>query len=147
MLALDMARIEAGLMLLDVDYVPARKALIEGQTSSPFELDLDWAVEPRQGAASSAGGARRARRSAARRGSSSASRSTGTRSSALYAAVGLPPQLPAAAWRTSVPLYAGGKQVGYATSGTWSPLLKKYIALAHLQRRAGRRPAPRSRWR
>jgi aminomethyltransferase len=44
MLALDIARIEAGLMLIDVDYVPARKALISSQTSSPFELDLAWTV-------------------------------------------------------------------------------------------------------
>src|SRR6185503_13404854 len=43
--ALDLARIEAGLMLIDVDYVPARKALIAAQTSSPFELDLAWAVD------------------------------------------------------------------------------------------------------
>src|SRR6185503_4800205 len=42
--ALDLARIEAGLMLIDVDYVPARKALIAAQTSSPFELDLGWTV-------------------------------------------------------------------------------------------------------
>ena len=35
----------------------------------------------------------------------------------------------------SVPLYADGEQVGYATSGGWSPLLKKYIALAHLRSR------------
>jgi aminomethyltransferase len=33
----------------------------------------------------------------------------------------------------SVPLYAGGEQAGYATSGVWSPLLKQYIALAHLE--------------
>ncbi|MGZ9092868.1 MAG: aminomethyltransferase family protein, partial [Rhodoplanes sp.] len=38
-LALDIARIEAGLMLMDVDYVSARKALTDRQTSSPFELD------------------------------------------------------------------------------------------------------------
>jgi aminomethyltransferase len=30
-------------------------------------------------------------------------------------------------------VYAGGRQVGYATSSTWSPLLKRYIALAHLE--------------
>jgi len=54
----------------------------------------------------------------------------------LYAAVGLPPRLPSQAWRTSVPVYAegrGGRQVGYATSGGWSPLLKQYLALAHLE--------------
>jgi aminomethyltransferase len=36
------------------------------------------------------------------------------------------------AWRTSVPVYDGGRQAGYATSGCWSPILKKYIVLAHL---------------
>ena len=53
----------------------------------------------------------------------------------LYTQVGLAPQLPHTAWRTSVPLYHDDAQVGYATSGGWSPLLKKYIALAHLQSR------------
>jgi aminomethyltransferase len=37
------------------------------------------------------------------------------------------------AWRTSVPVYRDGKQIGYATSGCWSPLLKRYIALVHLE--------------
>ena len=53
----------------------------------------------------------------------------------LHADAGLAPQLPTAAWRVSVPVYANGEQAGYATSGGWSPLLKKYIALAHLQSR------------
>ena len=53
----------------------------------------------------------------------------------LYAEVGLATRLPSAAWRMSVPIYAQGEQAGYATSGGWSPLLKKYIALAHLRSR------------
>jgi glycine cleavage system aminomethyltransferase T len=44
-------------------------------------------------------------------------------------------------WRTSVPVYSGGKQVGYATSGCWSPTLKKYITLAHLRSKNAERGA------
>jgi len=131
MLALDVARIEAGLMLIDVDYVPARKALIASQTSSPFELDLGWAVN--LGKEHFVGKPALAEEAA----QGPQWRLVGIEVDwnaleRLYAGVGLAPQLPHAAWRTSVPLYAGGNQVGYATSGTWSPLLKKYIALAHV---------------
>ena len=132
MLALDVARIEAGLMLIDVDYVPARKALIESQTSSPYELDLAWTVDLDKERFIG----RAALAAEAERGPqwhfvgleidwASLER--------LYAEVGLATRLPAAAWRTSVPIYAGNEQAGYATSGGWSPLLKKYLVLAHLR--------------
>jgi aminomethyltransferase len=134
MLALDVARIEAGLMLLDVDYVPARKALIPSQTSSPFELDLGWTVSLGKG--QFVGKAVLA--AEARRGP--AWQFVGLEAEwdaleRLYTEVGLAPRLPTVAWRTSVPVYAAGEQVGYATSGCWSPLLKRYIALAHLRSR------------
>jgi aminomethyltransferase len=132
MLALDVARIEAGLILIDVDYVPARKALIDSQTSSPFELDLAWAVNLKKERfvgrdALVAEGARDPQW-----------RLVGIEIEwesleALYAEVGLATRLPPTAWRMSVPIYAGNEQAGYATSGGWSPLLKKYIALAHLR--------------
>jgi aminomethyltransferase len=132
MLALDVARIEAGLMLIDVDYVPARKALIEGQTSSPYELDLAWAVnlEKELFVGKHALAAEKARGPqwqfvGIEVGWKGLER--------LYADVGLATRLPQAAWRMSVPIYSGAEQVGYATSGGWSPLLKKYIALAHLR--------------
>jgi len=132
MLALDLARIEAGLMLIDVDYVSARKALIPEQTSTPFELDLGWTVnlEKEQFVG------RRALAEAARRAPDW--RFVGVEIEwqsleHLYDEVGLAPRLPAAPWRTSVPLYDDGEQVGYATSGGWSPLLKRYIALAHVE--------------
>src|SRR3990170_3696707 len=127
MLALDMARIEAGLMLIDVDYVPARKALIDSQASSPFELDLGWTVnldkEHFVGKSALAEEARRRPQW----------RFVGLELDwgeleRLYAQAGLAPRGPTAAWRASVPVYVEGEQVGYATSGGWSPLLKKSIA-------------------
>ena len=54
--------------------------------------------------------------------------------SGCFAEVGLPPQIPAMAVRGSLPVMHDGKQVGYASTSTWSPVLKKYIALVHLQR-------------
>jgi aminomethyltransferase len=134
MLALDIARIEAGLMLLDVDYVSARKALTERQTSSPFELDLAWTVNLDK--ENFVGREALAREAALE----PAWRFVGIEVDwdtleRLYAEVGLAPQLPSTAWRMSVPIYAGSEQAGYATSGGWSPLLKKYIALAHLRSR------------
>lgn len=133
-LALDVARIEAGLLLLDVDYVPARKALIEQQKSSPLELGLEWTVGFDKPAfvGHNALLTERARRPEWR--------FVGVEVEwepleALYTEVGLAPRLPTTAWRTSVPLYAADsdRQVGYATSGCWSPLLKRYLTLAHLE--------------
>jgi len=132
MLALDVARLEAGLMLIDVDYVPARKALIDGQTSSPFELDLGWTVNLKKERFVGRGAL------AAEAAREPQWRLVGVEIDwdsleRLYAEVGLATRLPAQAWRMSVPIYSGAEQAGYATSGGWSPLLKKYVALAHLR--------------
>ena len=132
MLALDVARIEAGLMLIDVDYVPAKKALIEGQTSSPYELDLAWAVnlDKEHFVGKQALAAEKARGPQWQ----FVGIEIGWKGlEHLYADVGLATRLPQTAWRMSVPIYSGAEQAGYATSGGWSPLLKKYIALAHLR--------------
>jgi len=129
--ALDLARIEAGLVMLDVDYFSAHRAMIEDQKSSPFELNLAWTVNADKGPHNG----RRALRAERARGPAWGFvgldvdwRSLET----IYAERGLPPQLPTVAWRTSAPAYKGGTQIGYATSGCWSPLLKKYLALAHI---------------
>jgi aminomethyltransferase len=132
LLAMDVARIEAGLLLIDVDYVSARRALIEPQKSSPFELNLGWTVAREKGPFVG----QRALEAERGQGSEWAFRGLVVDWDSLemlFTEVGLPPQLPTTAWRTSTPVYVAGKQVGYATSGCWSPLLKKYIALAHLE--------------
>jgi aminomethyltransferase len=132
LLALDIARIEAGLILQDVDYISANNALIEDQKSSPFELNLGWTVAEKKGpyVGQQALDAERLHPSS---WSFVGLEIEWDSLEALYTAVHLPPRLPAVAWRTSVPVYSAGAQVGYATSGCWSPLLKKYLALAHVQ--------------
>ena len=138
MLALDMARVEAGLLLIDVDYTPARKARIEGQKSSPFELDLGWTVNLNK---SGNFNGRRALAQEKVNGSHWATVGLEVDWNALeaaYARAGLSPAVPHTAWRSSVPLYGGSglgreRQVGYATSGCFSPILKRYIALATVE--------------
>jgi aminomethyltransferase len=129
MLALDVARIEAGLLLIDVDFHSSRKALIETQKYSPYELGLSRLVELQKGAFIG----RAALTEEVKRGI--ARQIVGlevdwTEVEKLYEAVGLPPTAPAATSRVAVPVYKGRTQVGRATSTTWSSTLKKLIALA-----------------
>src|SRR5581483_6985958 len=109
MLALDLARLEAGFILLEIglgwtvaldrENFVGRKALVEekreGSARSLVGLEIDWSDYER-----------------------------------LYREVGLAPELPSAAWRGGVPIYSGAKQIGQATTGGWSPTIKRYIALA-----------------
>jgi aminomethyltransferase len=133
-LAMDMARVEAGLFMIDVDYTAANHAWIEGQKSSPLEMGLDWAV-----ALDKPGYfvGRKALEKEKREGSAWKLMGFEVDWEAmepLFARVGLPPQIPGMAVRGSLPVLSGTEQVGYASTSTWSPVLKKYIALVHLQR-------------
>jgi aminomethyltransferase len=133
-LAMDMARVEAGLFMLDVDYTASTHAWIAGQKSSPLEMGLEWAVAlDKKGYFVG----RRALEREKREGSSwklMGFEIAWEGLEKLYADVGLPPQIPAMAVRASLPVMKDGTQVGYASTSTWSPVLKKYIALVHLQR-------------
>ncbi len=134
MLALDVARIEAGFLLLEVDYTSSRAALTPEQAYSPFEIGLGRLVD-----LDKPDFVGRRALLAEREAGGPARRLVGlvldwTDVERLSAARGLPPVAPAAASRTPVPLFGpGGRQVGRITSTTWSPLLKQLIALASVE--------------
>lgn len=129
MLALDVARIEAGLLLIDIDFNSSKKSLIEEQKYTPYEMGLGRLVsldknryvgqtcllaEQMRGPAREIVGLE----------------IDWPAVEFLYEEIGLPPAVSPIASRIAVPVFAGGVQVGKATSSTWSPTLKKMIALA-----------------
>ena len=133
LLALDVARLEAGFILLDVDYVSVEKALIPLQRYTPFEIGLGWTVDLRKEFFLGC----KNLRAESERGSSR--QIVGLEIDMrdyehLFHQDGLPPQIPLTVWRGGVPVYRNGRQVGHATTGGWSPMLKEYIALATLSK-------------
>jgi len=133
MLALDVARVEAGLLLIEVDFNSCKKALIDEQKYSPFEMGLGRLVhtnknrfigqaaliaEQRQGHEREIVGLE----------------IDWPEVEQLYESAGLPPAVSPITSRVAVPVFKDGKQIGKATSSTWSPTLKKMIALATLRR-------------
>ena len=132
MLALDVARVEAGLLLIDVDFNSSRKALIAAQMYTPFEMGLGRLVS--HGKAPFVG--RNALIAEARRGPSRmvvGLEVDWSAVEALYERFALAPVAPAAASRVAVPVMRDGQQIGRATTTAWSPTLKRLIALATLE--------------
>jgi aminomethyltransferase len=132
MLALDVSRVEAGLLLIDVDFHGSKKALIPSQKYSPLEMGLSRLVSLDKGRFVG----QDALREESKRGPSReivGLELDWDAIESIYEKLSLAPQIPAAASRVSVPVYDGGAWVGKATSTTWSPTLKKMIALATIQ--------------
>jgi aminomethyltransferase len=133
MLALDVSRIEAGLLLIDVDFNSSKKALIDEQKYSPFEMGLGRLVSlDKNRFVGQAALIAEQKRGNAREIVGLEIDWPGVE--ALYEAVGLPPAVSPVASRVAVPVFKDGRQVGKATSSTWSPTLKKMIALATITR-------------
>ena len=133
MLALDVARIEAGLLLIEVDFFSSRKAMIPSQMYSPYELGMGKLVSLDKGRFIG----QRALREEHRRGAERqivGLEVDWNEVEKLYDAAGLAPAVAATASRVAVPVYRNGRQVGKATSTTWSPTLKRMIALATVDR-------------
>ncbi|HEY8439601.1 MAG TPA: aminomethyltransferase family protein [Candidatus Limnocylindrales bacterium] len=130
MLALDVVRLEAGLILLEVDYTSARHALNPEQSYSPFEIGLGRLVS-----FDKADYVGRVALDRERRGGGPARRLVGLQLEwagieGLFSAQGLPPAISPVVDRSPRPVFVGGRQVGRATSVGWSPILKQAIALA-----------------
>jgi aminomethyltransferase len=132
MLALDVARIEAGLLLIEVDYLSSKKALIPEQKYSPYELGFGKMVHlDKENFVGRAALAEQNMRGVPRQ-------LVGLEMGWVeieerFDKFGLTPAAPAQASRVHVPIYWAGRQVGKATSTTWSPLLKKMVALASVE--------------
>jgi aminomethyltransferase len=133
--ALDMVRIEAGLILIDVDFTSSVQTLFPVQRSSPYELGLGWTVKLDKDYFIG----RDALRAEQAAGPARAAVGLEVDVQALEranATFGMPLQLPYTSWSDPLPLYrdeAQQEHIGRATSGTWSPILKKYIAMARVE--------------
>jgi len=137
MLALDVARIEAGLVLIDVDYTSSRKALISSQKYSPYEIGMGRLVDLNKESFIGRDALDEENRVGAPR-SLVGLEINWDDVERLHDAMGLAPQVPSSASRIPVPVYRGATQIGKATSTTWSPALKSMIALASVRREYAR---------
>ncbi len=136
--ALDVCRVEAGFIMNGVDYFSANHCPIESRKATPYEAGLGWTVnldrEPFIGQTALR----------AEKADGPARRFVGLEIDwdevqELFARHGLPPEVCTSAWRSPVPVYTtSGLQIGQATSGVWSPILKKNLALATLDAPHGR---------
>jgi aminomethyltransferase len=133
--ALDMVRIEAGLLLIDVDFTSSKQTLFDVQRSSPYELGLGWTVKLKKDYFIG----RDALRAEKAAGSARTTIGLEVDVPALeraHAEFGMPLQLPYTSWNDEIPLYRDGAQqqhIGRATSGTWSPILKKYVVIGRVE--------------
>ena len=134
MIALDIARIEAGLILIEVDYTSSKKALIASQKYSPAEIGLGKLVDLKKDNFVGREALAREKKNGGAERALVGLEINWNEVEALYDKLGMAPQVPSTASRVAVPVYRNGKQVGKATSTTWSPTLKKMIALACVNR-------------
>ncbi|MCH2133707.1 MAG: aminomethyltransferase family protein [Phycisphaerales bacterium] len=128
--ALDVCRVEAGFIMNGVDYYSANHCIIENRKSTPYEAGLGWTVNLERDPFIGQQALRLEKEQGPVR------HFVGLEIDwdefeRLHARYGLPPELCSSAWRDPKPIYSTrGRQVGQATSGAWSPMLKRSLALA-----------------
>jgi aminomethyltransferase len=133
--ALDVARVEAGLILIEAEYTSARHAWAPELQYSPFELGLDRLVE--LGKAAEFVGRRALL--AEQRAGGPARRLVGLELDwagieSMYARHSLAPSVSPLVHRDPVPVYREGRQVGRATSICWGPTIKKMVGFGSVDR-------------
>ena len=133
--ALDVARVEAGLILLDAEYTSARHAIGPEQSYSPFELGLGRLVD--FGKATEFTGRRALL--AEQRAGGPPRRLVGLELEwagieGMFAKHGLASMISPFVDRSQVPVYKEGKQVGKATSITWGTTIKKMVGFGSLDK-------------
>ena len=113
--ALNLARIEAGFIITNMDFIPADQALREDRARSPFELGLEWMIDWNKGHFTG----RRALLDEKAKGSD-------------WALVGLevPGNISA---EGSILYHARKKEAGFVTAAAWSPSVKRSVALAQVE--------------
>ena len=135
LVALDIARVEAGLILIEVDFISSPRTFIPDQKSSPFEVGLGWTVKFSEGNDFIGRAALEKEAEQPSEWVFAGLEVDWVSLEEIYGERNLPPQVTGRSRRDSVPLYTGHRQVGYITSHTFSPILKKYVGLATLERR------------
>ena len=135
--ALYMLRIEAGLLLLDVDFSSSRYAWTDEDRSTPIELGWSWMFKGLAGDDRAFIGRRALERELSDK--TSRWRLTGLMVDwadydRIYSGAGLIPPKDHTPVQEEMFVYDGeGHQVGYATSFMYSPILQRHIAIARVR--------------
>jgi aminomethyltransferase len=141
LLALNEARLEAGLLQIGAEFTSASQTLFDVQKTSPFELGLDWMVKLDGDFFVGRDALRKEKQSGSSRWTTVGIELDVTVLEKYYREYGMPLHLPERGWVGPVPIYSDEAQehhIGRGTSGTWSRLLKKYIVIARIEPQYGK---------
>jgi aminomethyltransferase len=133
--ALDMARIEAGLLQIGAEFISAKQTIFEVQTISPLEVGVGWMCKLDGDFFVGRDALQKEKANGTSRWNTVGTELDVTYIEKCFREFAMPLHLPERSWSQAVPIYADeaqGNLIGRGTSGMWSPLLKKYIVIARI---------------